>query len=164
MLTPAQTQFLQDAARAAQKSGHIFPEMAACEAALESSWGASQLAKDANNLFGQKQRVHPEYGSITLPTKEFINHQWVTEEAAWVKYPDWESCFADRMRTLERLAPSYPHYAMALEAETAEDYVTNVSLSWSTDPDRASKVTSIFHAHRDLLDAALAGPPQNIDG
>lgn len=50
-----QEEFLQQAASAARRAGHIFPEYAACEAALESAWGHSELAREANNLFGQKQ-------------------------------------------------------------------------------------------------------------
>jgi flagellum-specific peptidoglycan hydrolase FlgJ len=49
--------------------------MAACEAALESTWGASELATKGNNLFGQKQQVHPEFGTLHIPTREFINYQ-----------------------------------------------------------------------------------------
>jgi hypothetical protein len=48
---------------------------------------------------------------------------------------------------LERLAPSCPHYALALEATTAEEYVTEVSLSWSAEPNRAKNCTAIYNAH-----------------
>ncbi len=50
-----QDEFLSKACAAARSAGHIFPEYAACEAALESGWGMSGLAQKANNLFGQKQ-------------------------------------------------------------------------------------------------------------
>jgi hypothetical protein len=78
----------------------------------------------------------------------------VTVESAWVVFPDLPTCFADRMATLKRLAPHYSHYAAALAAKTPEDYISQVSLSWSTDPQRAAKVLSIYHAH-----AALLTPP-----
>jgi flagellum-specific peptidoglycan hydrolase FlgJ len=139
---------------AAIKSGHIYPAMAACEAALESDWGRSVLAVKALNVFGCKQHVHPEYGTLNLPTREFLDHAWVTVEAAWIEFPDLATCFTDRMATLTRLAPHYPHYAAALAAKDPVTYINQVSMSWSTDPQRATKVLSIYHAH-----AALLTPP-----
>ncbi|HZU08351.1 MAG TPA: glucosaminidase domain-containing protein, partial [Pseudacidobacterium sp.] len=60
-----QETFLQKAYQAAAAAGHIFPEYAACEAALESGWGLSHLATEANNLFGQKQAHPPLPGTET---------------------------------------------------------------------------------------------------
>jgi hypothetical protein len=68
-----QDDFLLKACEAARTAGHVFPEYAACEAALESAWGMSRLAVEANNLFGQKQS-HPPLGeSLDLPTKEYLH-------------------------------------------------------------------------------------------
>jgi flagellum-specific peptidoglycan hydrolase FlgJ len=145
-MTPAQKQFVIEAAAAAKQSGHIFPEMAACEAALESRYGASTLAIRDLNLFGMKQHAHPVYGTHNLPTREFLKGKWEQVSAAWVLYPDWASCFADRMSTLRRLASVYPHYAAALAAKDQASYVTEVSRTWSTDPERGQKVLQIWAA------------------
>ncbi|MGB7199797.1 MAG: glucosaminidase domain-containing protein, partial [Acidobacteriaceae bacterium] len=74
-----QTIFLSRAYRAAQAAHHIFPAFAACEAALESGWGRSQLAMEANNLFGQKQSHPPLAGTetIAMPTREFLHGHWL---------------------------------------------------------------------------------------
>jgi len=48
------------------------------------------------------------------------------------------------MSTLLRLSSAFPHYAAALNAKTAEEYVREVSRTWSTDPDRASKCLAIY--------------------
>lgn len=143
-MTPEQKQFLQRAALEAAKAQHLFPEMAACEAALESGFGASMLAVRDNNLFGMKQHRHAVYQTHNLPTREFEDGEWITVEAAWVKYPDWASCFADRMSTLLRLAPVMPHYANALNAGSPVTYVNEVSRTWATDPQRADKVLAIY--------------------
>jgi len=156
MLTESQQSFLANAAVAARSAGHIFPDMAACEAALESTWGTSELSVKGHNLFGQKQAIHPSIpGTIHIPTKEFIDHAWKTVDAAWVVFESEQQCFASRMDTLRRLAPTYPHYAIALAAKDAVTYVSEVSLSWSTDPDRAKKCVSIYRSHQDILRAAL---------
>ena len=155
-LTEIQRQFLIAAVAQAKAAGHIFPEMAACEAAVESAWGSSELAHNYNNLFGQKQQTHPVYGTVHIPTKEFIAGKWVDQDAAWVVFPDWQFCFASRMNTLRNLSTTYPHYALALASDTPEEYVTEVSKSWSTSPTRAETCIEIFNAHKDILDAALA--------
>jgi flagellum-specific peptidoglycan hydrolase FlgJ len=143
-----QRAFLDRAAAAALKANHPFPQMAACEAALECSWGHSALALDANNLFGCKQHSRPIYGTMTLSTREWLGSaldgRWITIGANWVKYPDWRACFADRLATLERLSNAYPHYAAALKATDARTYITEVSKTWSTDPNRALKVLEIY--------------------
>lgn len=151
MLSPLQTHFLTVVYQAAKQSAHIFPGAAAAEAALESEWGLSELAVKDFNLFGQKQQVHPIYGTVHIPTKEFLNHHWVVVDAAWIVFPNWAASFGSRMDTLRRLASAYPHYDAALEATTPEVFVTEVSKSWSTDPDRAKKVLDIYHSHLDIL-------------
>lgn len=147
MMNDAQRQFLDLATAEAIKASHLFPQMAACEAALESTWGHSQLAREGNNLFGCKQHMHPIYGTMNLPTSEFENGEWIQTVAHWIIYPDWASCFADRLSTLQRLASVYPHYAAALMAINAETYIAEVSKTWSTDPLRGSKVLSIYQEY-----------------
>lgn len=129
----------------AKKSGHVFPSVAACEAALESGYGTSTLSKQDNNLFGMKAHSHNLYATHNLPTKEFLKGEWVEVNAAWVHYPDLSACFADRMSTLKRLSTVYPHYGSALAAKDPETYVRQVSQSWSTDPQRADKVLAIYN-------------------
>ena len=138
-------QFLDSCSAAAEEAGHIFPTMAASEAGLESRFGTSGLAIADFNLFGMKQHQHPEYETVNLPTREFINSDWVVVDAPFIKYPTLAACFADRMATLKRLAPckGFEHYKAALEATDAAVYVTQVSLKWSTDPERGNKVIDI---------------------
>lgn len=156
MATTEQLNWLSRAAQGAKLAGHVWPEMAACEAALESAWGTSELAREGNNLFGCKQHSHPVYGTISIPTREFQNRTWITVNADWVKYPDLMSCFWDRMNTLRNLSTTYPHYALALAADSPEEYVTEVSRSWSTDPHRAVNCIAIYDAHKGALEAAVS--------
>lgn len=154
MATQEQLEWLVAAAESAKAAGHVFPEMAACEAAVESSWGTSKLAREDHNLFGCKQHQHPVYGTVHIPTREFLDQRWITIDAAWVKYPDDAASFADRMNTLRTLMGSWPNYVLALGAETPEEYVTEVSKTWSTDPQRAAKCIEIYQAHKEQLEVA----------
>jgi len=145
-MTDQQTDFLSDAAAAATSAVHPFPEMAACEAALESAWGNSELAREANNLFGMKlSRVSPNSGKfLALPTREFEHGQWFETTAKWAVYESWADCFEDRAKTLHRLSSVFLHYHAALDATDPMTYITEVSKTWSTDPNRAAKVISIY--------------------
>jgi flagellum-specific peptidoglycan hydrolase FlgJ len=153
--------FLSSAAKAAGIGGCIWPDFSACEAALESGYGKSTLARVDNNLFGMKQHKHPIFGTVTLPTEEFVHGQWVRVSAEWVKYPAWSDCFADRMATLRRLAPEkgFEHYAAALAAHDGLTFIREVSQSWSTDPKRAQKVLDIYSRWRPAPVAAAAVAP-----
>lgn len=141
--------WLATTAEAALQGGHIYPEMAACEAAEESNYGLSLLAREDNNLFGMKQHQHPAYGTVSLPTREFLDGTWQVVDAKFVKYPDHKSCFADRMDTLTRMANYYPHYREALNAPGPIEYAMAVSKNWSTDPQRAAKVIGIYNEWQD---------------
>ena len=145
--------FLAKAAAAARAAGHIYPEYAACEAALESGWGNSVLALEANNLFGQKQSHPPRGASLSLPTREYLHGAWVTVTAQWMTFADWGACFAERMQLLRTLAAEYPDYRAALAAAGGEEFIKQVSKSWSTDPERAEKVLAVYRRH-------LASAPQ----
>lgn len=141
-MTPEQKNWVLATAEQAADAGHIWPNMAACEAALESNYGQSRLALQGNNLFGMKH--HGMFESIQMPTKEYINNQWIDTMALWAKYPSVKESFMDRMATLYRLRVAYPHYDAAINAPDPETYVREVSQTWSTDPNRADKVLSIY--------------------
>jgi flagellum-specific peptidoglycan hydrolase FlgJ len=147
MASAEQLEFLQDMVVAATEANHIYPQAAAAEAALESSWGTSELYLKANNVFGSKQPVHPLYPSISLETPEFIKGEWVKVLAEFELFPDVPSSFRARMATLVRLAGLYPAYGAALKAPNARQYILDVSARWSTDPKRGQKVTRIYDAH-----------------
>ncbi|HEY3989477.1 MAG TPA: glucosaminidase domain-containing protein [Acidobacteriaceae bacterium] len=149
MTTTPQDAFLRNASAAAGAAGHIFPDYAACEAALESTWGRSRLAREANNLFGQKQSLDAidGAGAIALPTQEFLHGRWVTVTAHWARFADQAACFRARMALLRRLEHDYSAYARALAATTGEVFIEAVSRAWSTDPERAQKVLAIHRQH-----------------
>jgi flagellar protein FlgJ len=152
MSTPAQIAVLLHLRDAAKASDHIWPSFAACEGVLESAWGTSQLYRQANNVFGQKQSTATaEFPTLALPTREFIQGKFVTVQANWVNFPTLAESFAARMQLLKDDAAKYPNYAAALEAETGADFVTWVSKTWSTDPNRGKLVLEIYDAHRGEL-------------
>lgn len=145
---------------AAMRSACLFPQAQACEAMVETKWYTTLLGLKDNNLFGMKQHSHPMFGTVNLPTKEFLHGGWVIQNDDFVVYPTLADCFVDRMATLERLAaltlPAtgvlvYPHYLAALKASTPEEFLTQVSQTWSTGPTRGQECIEILHAHEDVF-------------
>ncbi len=151
-------EFLQQAFAAARAAGHIFPAFAACEAALESAWGMSGLAIKANNLFGQKQSHPPLDGctTLSLPTREFLNGAWMVVQADWGQFASCQACFTARMSLLRRLSASHPDYMSALAASDGVGFITHVSRTWSTDPERAGKVLSVYDFHQAAFENDVA--------
>lgn len=156
-------EFFALAVPAALESGHPYPEYAVCEAALESGWSESQLAREANNLFGQKQgSTTAGCPVVTLPTREYYGGQWVTVAADWPRFATWQESFAARLKLLQ----SNPSYNRAFAASTGEEFVRQVSKVWATDPARADKVLAIYRVHREEIEALIAAhtPAPDTDG
>jgi flagellum-specific peptidoglycan hydrolase FlgJ len=151
MASPQQIAALKQVFAAAMDAAVLFPQAQACEAMVETSWLTSELGVKYNNLFGTKQHVHPVYGTVNMPTCEFLNKKWVTESDDFVVYPTLAACFDDRMKTLQMLANKYSHYAAALAASTPEEFLTQISMTWATSPTRSSDCISILHAHDEVF-------------
>jgi flagellum-specific peptidoglycan hydrolase FlgJ len=151
MASPQQLAALARVYASAKESGCIWPQAQACEAMVETAWLTDELGLHDNNIFGIKQHKHPIFATVNLPTREFLCGKWVTINDDFVKYPTLADCFADRMNTLRNLAPSYPHYAAALVATNPEDFLTQVSRTWSTGPTRGATCIAILHSHPEIF-------------
>lgn len=156
-------EFFREAIPAALEAGHLWPEYAACEAALESAWGESKLAKEGNNLFGQKHGfTTQEWPVLIIPTKENVdlNHDGIVSpdevvndhNAQWACFPDWATSFRERMEVLRRMSC----YRNALNAIAGETFVTEVSKYWATDPLRAAKVLTTYRVNKRLIQQVSA--------
>src|SRR3954469_2870733 len=126
-------------ATAAAKSGRYPAGITVAQAALESAWGASQLAQKANNYFGVK--AHGDAESIAFPTIEVVNGKSVTLQAHFAKYPDIGTCFADRDRIITQLACYQDARANAADSET---FARSLARHWATDPKYAEKLLKIY--------------------
>lgn len=71
----------------------VLPSVSGAQAILESSWGQSLLATDANNLFGIKGEYNGQFS--IMPTQEFVNGQYITVNAKFRKYPSWNESIED---------------------------------------------------------------------
>jgi len=55
------------------------------------------------------------------------------------------------MQILQRLRQRFRHYDAALKAADGEQFILEVSQTWSTDPHRAGKVLSIHDLHKQVF-------------
>lgn len=117
----------------------ILPSISAAQAVLESGWGKSTLAINANNLFGIKGRYNGSY--VIMPTLEYINGQWITVNAEFRKYPSWDASVEDHGSFFHE----NPRYSNLIGVT---DYRTVARLlqedGYATDPEYAAKLISII--------------------
>lgn len=125
-----------------QRTG-IPASLTIAQAILESAWGDSGLTRLANNLFGIKG-TGPA-GSRTFPTKEYINGQWVTVQAAFRVYNAWSESIADHSALILNGTKDKPkRYHGVLGA----DYKTACQEIWrggyATDPNYPGKLIGLI--------------------
>lgn len=113
------------------------------QAALESGWGRSRLAQEANNLFGIK--AHGWSGPvIELPTREFLDGEWQTVTAAWRRYDSYSDSIMDHGRFLR----GHLRYSRAFTVSDPRMFAVKIhEAGYATDPDYAGKIINIMQGH-----------------
>jgi flagellum-specific peptidoglycan hydrolase FlgJ len=147
-LTPAQRAFIN----AINKySAEIFekyqiqPAVLLSQAALESGYGTSGLAKNGKNLFGIKESkawakaAKPVWTGVT---HEFVNGKEITITDRFKKYDSWKASIYDWAELISSVYKTAYGYAKA-------GYITNygqaiVNTGYSTHPQYASLITGEF--------------------
>ena len=111
------------------------------QAALESGWGESWLAKNANNYFGRKCLQLP---CIEIKTPEYRKGQRMIEEHSFQIYesiPDAVHGYCQQFfRKYASGVPVYPE----LDASTPEALIRSIAPRYATDANYAEKVLAII--------------------
>jgi flagellar protein FlgJ len=112
------------------------------QAALESRWGDSDLAKKAFNLFGVKADSAWRGPCFNLATGEVLNGKEVVVGASWRKYGSWAECLEDRVNFFK----SNRRYAMCWVQNTGEGWARSVqAANYATDPKYAEKLIAVMN-------------------
>lgn len=107
------------------------------QAASESRWGDSDLAKKACNLFGVKADPSWHGPTFNLGTGEHLNGKDVFVPASWRKYADWQECMEDRAQFFIKNR----RYASCFQQTTGEGWARAVAAAgYATDPKYADKL------------------------
>ncbi len=146
------------AAQASRLQTGIPASFVVAQAALESGWGESGLAKRAKSLFGIKADRSWTGQRITLNTREFLNKQWVVIPADWRAYPDWQTCLVDHGQFLCR----NKRYAACFACTTGKAFAQAVAKAgYATDPRYADKLIAMIDKYQlEVLDTPLNLSPE----
>ncbi len=121
--------------------GRIPQSFVIAQAALESRWGNSQLALQANNLFGIKADPGWTGPTIEMGTQEIVTGGSVAEMATWRRYPSWQACIADHAQFFlvnER-------YKEALDYQSGAAFAQAIAKAgYATDTQYAAKIIEII--------------------
>jgi flagellum-specific peptidoglycan hydrolase FlgJ len=143
--TQAQQEFINliaPGAIAAQQRFGVPAAVTIAQAIEESSWGNSSLAADHHNLFGIKG-TGPA-GSVSLPTSEYLNGQWVTINAAFRVYHNAAESISDHA---ELLATSgYYQRAMADRA-VPDAFANDLTGVYATDPNYGANLIALMRLY-----------------
>jgi flagellum-specific peptidoglycan hydrolase FlgJ len=124
------------------------------QAALESAWGGSKLAVEANNLFGIKADASWDGLFVVMPTREVIDGKEIKVDAKWRRYTSMQECLDDHSKFLK----TQPRYAPAFIHECKGDQFAHYIAAggYATDPLYASKLNQIIYGNGLLvLDEAV---------
>jgi peptidoglycan hydrolase-like protein with peptidoglycan-binding domain len=112
------------------------------QAILESGWGQSSLTTRAHNLFGMKG-TGPA-GSVTVPTKEYLNGQWVTIQAAFKAYHNDAESIQDHGRLIA--TGHYYTHAMTLRNDP-KAFANALTGVYATAPNYGQSLISIMNRY-----------------
>lgn len=129
------------AARTSHRTSGIPASFTLAQAALESSWGASRLARQGFNLFGVKADRAWRGPTISMDTREVFNGKAVMVPALWRQYGSWADCLADRVEFFKR----NPRYAACFKETTGPGWCHAVAAAgYATDPEYANLLLSMI--------------------
>lgn len=139
-LSPAEfVRLLGPVARESMKRTGVPASVTLAQAALETGWGKSTIG-DAKNLFGIKGRGPA--GSITVPTREYINGRYVTINDSFRKYNTWGESVDDHSKLLSQNSRYAPAMAVRNDADAFAKAIHRAG--YATSPTYSSTLISIM--------------------
>lgn len=137
------------AAQIAQQND-LYASVMIAQAILESGNGSSILAQAPYyNLFGVKGAYNGQ--SVTFPTQEYLNGQWVTMNEPFRQYNSYWESLADHAYVLRStsFATGMPHYAGAWKSNTNSylDATAYLTGRYATDPTYNQKLNYLISAY-----------------
>ncbi|MCY9806312.1 glucosaminidase domain-containing protein [Lentilactobacillus senioris] len=123
-----------------EKNQQVLPSIVVAQAILESSWGDSDLYRNANNPFGIMGSYHGQ--SIRYDTAEVISGKRITVKAAFRKYPSLLAAINDHNRLL---AQQFINQSNVLSYRKVAKLLQQNG--YATDPHYAKKLIQIIRKY-----------------
>ena len=143
--TAGQQAFINEVAPGAIAAQHSYGVPAAvtiAQAIDESAWGQSSLAAQDNNMFGIKGSGPA--GSVSLPTQEFENGQWVTITAQFRVYNTVAESIADHANLL---ATSGYYGAAMANRQAPNSFAQALTGVYATDPNYGNTLVGLMRRY-----------------
>lgn len=122
----------------------ILPSVTIAQAILESSWGSSQLAQRAKNLFGIKAYSNWMGERITLPTAEWYGDQKKIINADFRAYDSFNESIKDHNKLLTK-----SRYESVKECSNYKDACRKIyECGYATDPAYPEKLINIIEENK----------------
>ncbi|MGX4687335.1 LysM peptidoglycan-binding domain-containing protein [Vagococcus sp. JNUCC 83] len=141
----------------------LYASVMIAQAILESGYGTSTLSLPPNhNLFGIKGNYNGQ--SVSMPTQEFYNGQYVTITDAFRKYPSYRESLEDNARVLKTtsFSPGVYFYSGAWKSNTSSymDATKWLTGKYATDPNYNTKLNNLIMTYNltQYDDANYTGP------
>lgn len=151
VMTPSQKSFLDKiglAIRSISKNTGILSSVILSQAILESAWGNSTLAQEANNLFGIKADSNWKGTTKTVQTKEIRAENEVIEEAIFRSYPSLTQGIMDYGQFFTSTPWRKQNYQKFRQSDSYLQAVIELQKSgYATDPKYAEKLKSIIERY-----------------
>ena len=153
-------------AQKAWETDKILPSLTIAQAILESDWGRSELARNANALFGIKAHTDPSHKkTYTKTTWEYSNGKYIQIEAKFKAYDSWEESIKDRSKYLANRVIGGKHIYADVIGET--DYKKACQkiykAGYATDPNYPKKLINIIEKYNlDKKELTLSGEEGNM--
>lgn len=143
-------QFVQKAVPAATEASSkygTYTSVMIAQAAVESGWGQSTLAKEPNNnLFGIKGSYNGQ--SVSMNTSEYGSNGYYNTTEKFRKYPSYTESFNDNGALIRKQMGSYYSGAWVENADSAEEAVQNgLQGKYATAPNYAATLNSVIKAN-----------------
>ena len=148
--------YLAPLAQADYKKSGILPSVTIAQGMVESANGNSELARNANNLFGIKASPPWTGDKYTKTTSEFVNGKYVQVDAAFRKYKSWEESVKDHGDFFRSTPTRVQLYKPVYTAKTWEVAVNALTGTYATSPTYAETLTKRIKDYKlDQFDPAL---------
>ena len=137
-------------AQKAWQTEKILPSLTIAQAILESDWGRSELARNANALFGIKAHTDPTHKkTYTKTTWEYSNGKYIQIEAKFKAYDSWEESVKDRSKYLATRQIGGVHIYKDLIGETNYKKACEkiYKAGYATDPNYPKKLIDIIEKY-----------------
>lgn len=117
------------------------------QACVESSYGQSDLAREANNFAGIKATPPWTGETYTKVSPEYVSGAWTKEQSAFRKYASVEDFVKDHSAFFESTEARKSAYAKALEATTYQGQCAGLTGVYATDPIYGRKLIDVIETY-----------------